>query len=437
MADDNRDLVENAVVLLALTHVDRPLEAPVQETWFQNGLARRAWQHVAQWRQAGTAADLASLVGVLGPDWGSVAEQYPLIAETFSLRTAVEALRQYAVRDQLQTWLRELPRRWDDPLGAAGWVATQAAQLLGAHQPVTAHTGAAMATAHWTLTEERMAHPEATGGLTFGLPHLDALVQGLGPGDVVFLGGRPKTGKTTFVLNWVRHWLKTGHGVVLFSFEMVWDEIAARLIAMESGLPTKAVEKGLLADDEWGRYRDANGWLSAQPIHVYDTPLTWPDIAARIRQHVARGEAGVVVIDHLGLISRPGRQNSNEELAQIVQPAKNLAQELRIPVVVISQLSRAVEARQDKRPQPYDFRDSGTIEQTANLALMLWQPLPMDLGGFYGRMAPDVMPIECYVAAYRSGPSRVGLLVDWDRNTGRMQDGGESPYDPTQKREGM
>lgn len=437
MADDNRDLVENAVVLLALTHLDRPLAAPVAETWFENGLARRAWQHVAQWRQAGTAADLASLVGALGPEWSSVAEQYPLIAETFSLATAVEALRQYAVRDRLQAWVRELPRRWDDALGATGWIATQAAQLLGDHQPVTAHTGTAMAMAHWTLTERRMDHPDETAGLMFGQEHLDALVQGLGPGEVVFLGGRPKTGKTTLALNWVRHWLKSGHGVVHFSFEMVWDEIAARLIAMEAALPTKAVEKGLLTVEEWGRYRDANGWLSTQPIHVYDIPLTWADMAARIRQHVARNEAEVVVIDHLGLISRPGRQNTNDELAQIVQPAKNLAQELRIPMVVISQLSRAVELRQDKRPQPHDFRDSGTIEQTANLALMVWQPTPMDLGGFYARMAPEHLPIECYVAAYRSGPSRVGLLVDWDRQTGRMQDGGESPYDPTQKREGM
>lgn len=432
--DENRILVEQAVVLLATVHAEEPLARPVQSDWFADSITRQAWSHVVRMRQGG-ACDLGALLGAMGPTWADLADQYPLVAEHFTLASAVHALSDYVLRDAMRRWMRELPTRADEPAAAIAWLREQADGVLESQQPAQAHTAFDLAVHHLDQVVQRRDPRLRPEPLRFGMNTLDRLVQGIYPSNVIVVGARPKVGKTQLALNWTTYWLEKGKAVLYFSLEMVEEEVTSRLIAIRGSLPSADVAHLPLQGPAWDTYQATNDWLARSRFTLYDTPLRWSDIAAQIRAHVARKEADIVVIDHLGLIVREGRKNqtTNDELGGIVRGIKNVAQELRVPIVVISQLNRAVESRDNKRPQAYDFRDTGEIEQSANLALTLWHPLPDDLRLTHGSRRPEQMPMECYIAAFRSGPAYTGVLLEWDRTTGRMADGGESPYDPSKK----
>lgn len=428
---DERILLERAVIWFLASDEEGPMPAGVIDDWFEDPVARTAWRHMAEGRAQGQRVDHSTLLGALGPQYAELMEHELTIVSTTTLTTALHGLRQAVLRSMMRQWARNLMRHHDDPEAAIAQLAQQAQDALTQHRPPTGHTAFDMAMRHYALVEERnKPASERPKPLLFGVDTLDALVQGIGPGEVIFIGGRPKKGKTQWALNLTRYWLRTGRSVVYFSFEMVHEEISSRLIAMQANLASKLVDRHPIQGAALTEYIAAQGWLSEQRLTVYDTPMTWGAIAAYIRHHHLHQEADIVVIDHFGLITREPRpgENTNDTLGKIVRGIKNLAQELRLPIVVISQLSRAVEGRQDKRPQMHDFRDTGEIEQSANLVLTLWQPLPSDIPETHGRRDIREMPVECYIAAYRSGPAYAGVLLEWNRETGQMTDGGLSPY---------
>lgn len=429
---NDRTILEHAVILLVAANDEGFLPEAVSEEWFIDATSHAAWRILAQGRNTGERVDYGTLLGALGPRFAEIMEhQEMILASNSALETTVHALRQYVLRDHVNRWIREIVPRLEDPESAVAWLAQSAQEALADHRPVHGHTGHEMAMEHFMAVDERnLPVSQRPKPILFGVDSLDAIVQGISPAEVVAIGGRPKKGKSQFALNLTQHWLGEGRSVVYFSFEMIAIEIASRLMALHGRLPLKMVEKHPITGDAMSLYVKAQGWLSATSLTVYDEPMNWATIAAAIRHHHLKGEADMVVLDHLGLITRDPRpgENTNDTLGKIVRGIKNLAQELRIPIVVVSQLSRAVESRQDKRPQAYDFRDTGEIEQSANLLLTIWQPLPTDLRSTHGHRKAHEMPIECYIAAYRSGPAYTGILLEWDRTSGRMTDGGISTY---------
>lgn len=430
-ADRERTAVERATIwLLAAMPEDFPRS--LDADWFRDTVCADAYRLLAGWHQQGQGWDVATLAAALGPTFADIMDwQAYAVAEFSRVRTAIDALRAYALRDKLEWLMRQVPARWSDPDETLSWLIARATEWADNGHEAQAHTAVQMAVDFHDAIEARNRDGAVKDVLDLGLESLDSTIEGIGPGEVVVLGGRPKTGKTQLALNWTEHWLRQDKAVLTFTFEMLESELWARMVAMVGSLNSKHVLRYPLHGEALRTYSESMGWLSGRAWTVYDEPLSWPEIAALIRRHRQRGEADVVVLDHLGLIKREYRrgQSTNDIVGEIVQGIRHTAQEVRVPIVVVSHLSRAVEHRQDKRPQAFDFRDSGEIEQTAHLALTVWHPAPQDLDGFGHREASS-MPIECYVAAARSGPANFGVLLEWDRPTGRMWDGGASPYRP-------
>lgn len=411
-----------------------PWPAEVHEDWFADPTLRRAWQWLQQAQTRGDPVDVAALVGHLGPEAGElIAHQDLTIQGWLTIPSAVEALRAWYCRDVAAALLRQLPGRVrDDPEAALTWAAEAARQAVDRARPAVGTSAHALLTALYEALEARDAP-----GFPWGVPTLDGLTGGVHPGELIVIGARPKTGKTQWALNLTHTWLQAGRRVLYFSFEMLAQEVGVRLLALAAGVPLLRLQRRALHPADWGAVSRVLGTLGDAGLWVYDTPMPWPAMAAEIRRRHAQEGLDVVVVDHLQLIVRPpGRATANEALGEIVRGMKHLAQELALPLVVVSQLSRAVEHREDKRPQAYDLRDSGEIEQSANLVLMLWQPTPEDLPDTHGDRRASEMPLECYVAAARSSPAYLGVLLDWDRTTGRMTDGGPSAYQPGRSRRG-
>ncbi|MBS0232531.1 MAG: replicative DNA helicase [Proteobacteria bacterium] len=236
------------------------------------------------------------------------------------------------------------------------------------------------------------------GGLTgvgTGLVDLDRLLGGLQRSDLIILGARPSMGKTSLLLNIAQHAaqrrLQGGHGgaaVGFFSLEMSHEQLAQRMSAGVAKLDSQRIASGHLTDQDLNALARTAGELADLPLHVDDgAALTIQEIRGRARQMKRRHGIGLLVVDYLQLITAPGRRNEQnrvQEVTEISQGLKQIARELDIPVLVASQLSRNVESRDNKRPQLSDLRESGSIEQDADVAAFLYRPeyyLARELGG--------------------------------------------------------
>lgn len=231
--------------------------------------------------------------------------------------------------------------------------------------------------------EERLQElAKRKGGLTgisSGYSQLDRLTSGWQKSDLVILAARPGMGKTAFALNLARNAaMDANTPVLLFSLEMGATQLAQRLVAAEAEIDSQRMRTGQLDDYMWTQLHDRVGKLSAAPIYIDDTPgLNVYDLRAKCRRLKADKGIGMVMIDYLQLMSGDGNKNSNreQEISKISRSLKMLAKELDIPVLALSQLSRAVETRSgDKRPMLSDLRESGAIEQDADMVMFLYRP---------------------------------------------------------------
>ena len=202
------------------------------------------------------------------------------------------------------------------------------------------------------------------------------MTTGLHEEELIILAARPAVGKTAFALNIAQNiGTKQDRTVAIFSLEMGAESLVSRMIAAEGSIDSHSLRTGQLNDQEWNDYFMATGTLSRASIYIDDTPgIKISEIRARSRKLAQEtGNLGLIVIDYLQLISGTGRENRQQEVSEISRQLKILAKELKVPVIALSQLSRGVEQRQDKRPVLSDIRESGSIEQDADIVAFLYR----------------------------------------------------------------
>jgi replicative DNA helicase len=247
-------------------------------------------------------------------------------------------------------------------------------------------------------------NPTDVTGIPTGFTDLDSMTSGFQPGDLVIVAGRPSMGKTAFSLNVAENVaLDTGLPVAIFSMEMAATQLAMRMIGSVGRLDQHKMRTGRLEDEDWVRLTTALGKLNDAPIFIDEgAALTSFDVRARARRlHRQCGKLGLIVVDYLQLMSAPAsRQSENRatEISEISRSLKALAKELDVPVVALSQLNRSVEQRPDKRPQMSDLRESGAIEQDADLILFIYRD------EVYNAESPDKGTAEIIIAKQRNGP---------------------------------
>jgi len=226
---------------------------------------------------------------------------------------------------------------------------------------------------------QEIGNQEGMSGLATGFTKLDALTSGWQPSDLVIIAARPGMGKTAFVISMAKNMaIDFGHGVAVFSLEMSSVQLITRMISSETGLTSEKLRKGNLEPHEWEQLNVKVKRLSDAPIFIDDTPsLSVFDLRAKARRLVSQHNVRIIVIDYLQLMTAGGKSNGNreQEISMISRNLKALAKELEVPVIALSQLSRAVETRGgSKRPLLSDLRESGAIEQDADIVSFIFRP---------------------------------------------------------------
>ncbi|WP_028273982.1 replicative DNA helicase [Atopococcus tabaci] len=217
---------------------------------------------------------------------------------------------------------------------------------------------------------------EEITGLSTGYKALDEITAGLHPDELIILAARPGVGKTAFALNVCQNiGTKTDESVAIFSLEMSAEQLVNRMLCAEGSIHASNLRTGSLTEEEWQSLIVAMGSLSRANIYIDDTPgIRTAEIRAKCRRlKQERGSIGLIVIDYLQLIEGSGRESRQQEVSEISRQLKKLAKELSCPVIALSQLSRSVEQRQDKRPILSDLRESGSIEQDADIVGFLYR----------------------------------------------------------------
>lgn len=224
--------------------------------------------------------------------------------------------------------------------------------------------------------DQRAQEDSSVTGLSTGYAELDKVTAGLHPDELVILAARPGVGKTAFALNVAENVaVHTPTTVAIFSLEMGAEQLASRLLCAQGSIDANDLRTGNLNDEEWKNLVVATGILSRTSIYIDDTPgIKMAEIRAKCRRLAKEtGNLGLIIVDYLQLIEGTGQENRQQEVSVISRQLKRLAKELHVPVIALSQLSRGVEQRQDKRPLLSDIRESGSIEQDADVVAFLYR----------------------------------------------------------------
>ncbi len=255
-------------------------------------------------------------------------------------------------------------------------------------------------------------------GVPTGLIDIDRLLGGLQKSDLLILAGRPGMGKTGFLLGVAKNAAqKHKKHVAVFSLEMSAEQLCQRLIAQETGIDTQRLRTGKLADDEWPLFTHAIEVLGDTHIWLDDTPGITPlQLRTKCRRLHLEHHLDLIVLDYLQLMSGDLRtDNRVQEVSYISRNLKQLARELNVPVLAAAQLSRAVEQRQDKRPQLSDLRESGSLEQDSDIVMFIHRPDAQD------KDSPRQNIAEIIVAKHRNGPTHPGIEVVFLNNLARFE----------------
>ncbi len=224
--------------------------------------------------------------------------------------------------------------------------------------------------------EELQRSPGSVTGVAAGFPDLDNMTAGFQPGDLIVVAGRPSMGKTALALNFAQHAaIEQDVPVAVFSLEMSKEQLVQRLLCAEGRVDSGRLRRGRLQDDEYARLATAAGHLNTAPIWIDDTPAITPnEVRAKARRLASETNLGMLVVDYLQLMAGPRNvENRQQEISAISRSLKAVAKELNIPVVALSQLSRGPEQRTDKRPMLADLRESGAIEQDADVVMFVYR----------------------------------------------------------------
>lgn len=264
----------------------------------------------------------------------------------------------------------------------------------------------------------KMSDPETRAdyiGIPCGIGELDKMITGLNKSDLIILGARPGMGKTSFALNIVRNVaMNTGRTVCFFSLEMTRDQLAQRMLSSEAGIKSEKLRTGELDDKEWARLAQAGAALSEANIFFDETSaITVPEMKAKLRR--MKPAPDLVVIDYLGLMkSAKSTENRVQEVSEITRNLKIMAKELKVPVIACAQLSRGTETKgKSHKPALSDLRESGSIEQDADIVLFLYRETYYDNEKTDDEDRGDPNKAECIVAKNRHG--EIGTVdLHWD-----------------------
>ena len=267
--------------------------------------------------------------------------------------------------------------------------------------------------------EELFERQEHISGVPTGFEDLDKLLAGMHRGDLIILAARPSVGKTAFALNIAVNASKAGNAVALFSLEMAAEQLIQRVLCSEARINSQDVRTGRIKDADWTSIHRAMGHLAELEFFVDDTPsISILEVRAKARRQLRDKPNGLIIVDYLQLMQPQNRRSENRqtEIAEISRGLKILAKELNVPVLALSQLSRAVEQRAGKRPQLSDLRESGAIEQDADVVMFIdrnTDPRGEDEDGD----RPQKGMAEIIVAKHRNGPTGSVPLVFNERYT--------------------
>jgi replicative DNA helicase len=252
-------------------------------------------------------------------------------------------------------------------------------------------------------------------GVPTGWASFDEMTSGLQSGDLIIVAGRPSMGKTSFAMNVAEHAaIKASQPTAVFSMEMPGEQLAMRMLSSLGRIDQHKVRTGKLEDDDWPRLTSAVGMLADAPLFIDDTPALTPnELRARARRLHREHGLGLIVIDYLQLMQVHGsRENRTNEISEISRSLKALAKELSVPVVALSQLNRSLEQRPNKRPIMSDLRESGAIEQDADVITFIYRD------EVYNEDSPDRGTAEIIIGKQRNGPigtTRLTFLGQYTR----------------------
>ena len=406
----------------------------VRETDFYRDDHRRIFRHIGKLIQNGRPADVVTVyesieasnevdqTGGLGY-LGEIANATPSAA---NIRRYAEIVRERGILRQLVTVGDEIAGNALNPAGReVKALLDEAEQKIFRIAEAGNRNNAGFVAIQPLLGEvvERMEtllardNPSDITGVATGFVDLDKMTSGLQPGDMIVVAGRPSMGKTAFAMNIAEHvGVDQRLPVAIFSLEMSGPQLATRFLSSVGRIDQSKLRTGRLTDDEWDRMTVALGKLHEAPIHIDETgAINSTDLRARARRlHRQFGKLGLIVIDYLQLMSA-NRDNENRatEISEISRSIKALAKELQVPIIALSQLSRKVEERNDKRPLMSDLRESGAIEQDADVILMMYRD------EYYNKDSQDNKGMaEVIIGKQRNGPTgtvRLAFLGEYTR----------------------
>jgi len=250
--------------------------------------------------------------------------------------------------------------------------------------------------------DELFRSDSAITGISTGYRDLDDMTSGLQPGDLVIVAGRPSMGKTSLAMNIAENAaVGSKQPVAIFSMEMPGEQLAMRMMASLGRINAHKVRTGKLDDDDWPRLTHAIGLLAEAPMYIDDTPALTPlELRARARRLKREHGLGMIVVDYLQLMQAPETgENRATEISAVTRSLKGLAKELHVPLIALSQLNRSLEQRPNKRPVMSDLRESGAIEQDADVIFFIYRD------EVYNEDSPDKGTAEIIIGKQRNGPT--------------------------------
>lgn len=391
----------------------------VSEADFYRDEHRRIFRAIQRMQERGKPADVVTVAESLDTTGetehtGGLAYLGELAANTPSaanIRRYGEIVRERAILRQLVTAGDEIASSALNPLGREPKTLLDEAEakvFAIAESGMRHQTGFQHINPLLTQVVERIQelhdrdNPSDITGIPSGYHDLDKMTSGLQPGDLIIVAGRPSMGKTSFSLNIAEHVaIEYGAPVAVFSMEMGGTQLAMRMLASVGRLDQHKVRTGRLNDDEWSRLSYALGKIHEKAIYIDETPALNPiDLRARARRlHRQCGKLGLIVIDYLQLMSSNSNgENRATEISEISRSLKSLAKELEVPVIALSQLNRSLEQRPNKRPVMSDLRESGAIEQDADVIMFIYRD------EVYNPDSQEKGTAEIIIGKQRNGP---------------------------------
>ncbi|MGE5385638.1 MAG: replicative DNA helicase [Betaproteobacteria bacterium] len=405
----------------------------VADTDFYRDEHRRIFRQIRRLLEMGKPADVVTVAEALDAAGesdhtgglaylGELAQNTPSAA---NIRRYAEIVRERSVLRQLVATADEIAGDALNPLGRDAESLLDAAEskiFAIAEAGASKQNGFVHINPLLTEVVERIQelhdrdNPSDITGVPSGFTDLDRMTSGLQPGDLIIVAGRPSMGKTAIALNMAEYVaVEAGLPVGVFSMEMGGTQLAMRMLASIGRLDSSRVRTGRLTDDEWSKLSFALGKLHEAPIYIDESGgLTPANLRARARRlHRQYGTLGLIVIDYIQLMTT-SRQTENRatEISEISRSIKSLAKELKVPIIALSQLSRKVEERTDKRPMMSDLRESGAIEQDADVIMMMYRE------DYYKPDTSEKGIAEVIIGKQRNGPTgtvRLAFLGEYTR----------------------